>query len=245
MPPSTAASEIEPLYDPAASPVEVAVTVKVAEEPLATTAGEGEIESHDPPVVVVAVGVIVTLPPQAPITLIVKVCVPGFCPASLENVCAVAEGACNVQGGWTVRETVTTWGLPTGWCVTLSVAAIVTLPLYDPAVRPVSATPTAVLDDAASVTVPLAVAVSHVPPAGVVAVVAVQLRAWEQAPLALIFTAWVAGAAWPATPWKVRAGTDAAMVQGGCTVNVTAMLCGLPTAAWPVLSVPLRVIVPL
>src|SRR5258708_19357318 len=75
---STAASEIEPIYDPRGSAVDVAVaadvavTVNVALSPLASVAGkEGATASQ--PVPVVTVGVTVTAPLQFPITPTVKV----------------------------------------------------------------------------------------------------------------------------------------------------------------------------
>jgi len=193
---STPASEIVPVNVPAASAAEVTVTVNLAGALLVAVAEAGDTESHVPPPVVVAVGVTVTLPAQVPMTPIVKDCVAGLRPASLVKVSVVAEGACRVHGGSIFRVIPTTSGLPMGACVTLSIALIVTLPVYVLAASPVKDTPTAVLDGEESETVPVdGVVVSHVPPAGVVAVVAVQLRGFAQVPLALIATGWVAGAA--------------------------------------------------
>ncbi len=99
IPLSTAAREIAPVYWPAASAAEFTVTVKVAEAPLATVAEAGDIDSHDPPLDVVAVGVIVTPPVHAPMTPMVKFCAAGLLPASLAKVSPVTEGGCKVQGG--------------------------------------------------------------------------------------------------------------------------------------------------
>jgi hypothetical protein len=45
-------------------------------------------------------------------------------------------------------------------------------------------------------------------------------------------------------PVKLSAVGATEIVQAACTLNVTEMLCGLPTAGLPELSVPLIVIVP-
>lgn len=98
--------------------------------PLATTGAEaGETASQPVPLLMVAVGVTVTLPVQAPATPMVKVCAAGFAPTELLNVSDVTEGGCRVQTGRTVSVTVTTWGSPTGRWETLSTAVTVTLPL--------------------------------------------------------------------------------------------------------------------
>src|SRR6266516_1626977 len=111
MPPSTAASEIEPLYDPAASAADVTVTVKVALLPLATGAVAGDTASQP----VVAVGLMVTAPRQPPITPMVKVCAAGFEPASAAKVSPVIEGACRVHAGCTVSVTLIICGVPTAF----------------------------------------------------------------------------------------------------------------------------------
>ena len=84
-PPSTAASEMVPVYDPAESDADVTVTVNVAVLlPLVTTDERGVTASQFLPSPVVAVGVMVTLPVQVPVTPMVKVCVDGFNPTSAE-----------------------------------------------------------------------------------------------------------------------------------------------------------------
>ena len=103
-----AASEIVPPYDPAASAAEVTVTVKVAVPLAATVAEEGDTANQPEPLLMVAVGVMVTLPVHAPITPTVKVCAAGFVPASLLKVSLATEGACNVHAGCTVSVTFTT-----------------------------------------------------------------------------------------------------------------------------------------
>lgn len=109
----------------------------------------------------------VTLPEQAPITLIVKVCAAGFKPTSLENVVDLVDGICKVHGGCTFSVIDTTCGVPTGRCVTLSIAVMVTLPVYLPAGRFVPAMPTVVNEVAVRLTMPAAgLNVSQVPPAG-------------------------------------------------------------------------------
>ena len=87
--PFTAAREIEPVYFPAASPVDAIVTVKIALPPLITVTG-ADTASQPVPLDMVAVGVIVTLPVQAPTTPTVNVCEAGFMPASAEKVTAEA-----------------------------------------------------------------------------------------------------------------------------------------------------------
>ena len=103
-----AASEIVPPYDPAASAAEVTVTVKVAVPLAATVAEEGDTANQPEPLLMVAVGVMVTLPVHAPTTPTVKVCAAGFAPASLLKVSLATEGACNVHAGCTVSVTFTT-----------------------------------------------------------------------------------------------------------------------------------------
>ena len=105
------------------------VTVKVA-MPLATTMAEAGVTANQPtPLVMVAVGVMVTLPVQAPATATVKICAAGFRPGWLLNTSLATDGAFNVQPGSTVSVTLTTWGRPTARWVTLSVALMVMLPL--------------------------------------------------------------------------------------------------------------------
>ncbi len=105
------------------------MTVKVALPPPAIVAEAGDTASQPVPLAIVAVGVTVTLPVQAPVTPTVKVCVLGFEPASAEKVSPVAEGAWSVHTGCTVRVTAITCGVPTANFVTLSMAVRVTVPL--------------------------------------------------------------------------------------------------------------------
>lgn len=169
--------------------------MKVAVPPEATGAEAGETVSQPVPLLIVAVGVTVTAPVQAPTTPMVKVCAAGFAPTGLLKTRLVAEGGCKVQMGRTVSVTVTTCGRPTCRWVMLSTAVTVTLPLYVPATRPVLTTPIVARDGAARVTVPAAgAAVNHVPPAGTVARAALQLKAWTQAPAALMVICCGAGA---------------------------------------------------
>ncbi len=94
--------------------------------------------------------------------------------------------------------------------------------------------PAEVSDGTATLTVPVAgMAVSHVPPAGTVATVALQLKALAQAPAASMVIGCGGGAGWPMTPWKTRAGNGVEREQGACTINVTGRVCGLPAAARP------------
>ena len=105
--PFTAASEIEPVYDPATRAADVTVTLKVALAPLATVAAVGDTASQPVPLVIVAVGVTVTLPVQAPVTPTVKACVAGFgfVPALEEKVNPVTEGARRVHPDCTRKLT--------------------------------------------------------------------------------------------------------------------------------------------
>jgi len=99
------------------------------------------------------------------------------------------------------------------------------------AFNPTSTIPTFVTEGVVKLTVPFAgVVVSHVPPAGLVAVVAVQLKAFAQAPLAVIFTACAAGSCCPIIPWKLSAGESNAIAHEGCTTKLTGMYRGLPAA---------------
>src|SRR6202030_547010 len=103
----TAASEIVPVYVPAASADDVTVTVKVAVLRLAIIVDGGVTASQPLPFVIVAVGVIVTLPEQPPMMPMVKVCAAGFSPVSLVNAWVLSEGACNPHAGCTISVTVT------------------------------------------------------------------------------------------------------------------------------------------
>lgn len=246
IPPLTAASEIEPVYDPAARAADVTVTVKVALLPLAILAEASETPNQPVPLPMVTVGVIVTGPAQLPMTPMVKLWVVGFKPTSDEKAVVATGGACSVQVGCIVSVTIIACGLPAGRLVTLSTEVIVTVPVYVPAVNPATTTPTRVDDAVFKLTVPATgVVVSHVPPAGVVvAAVAVQFKLLAQAPLAVMVTDCAAGAGCPITPWKVSAGVVAAIAQGACTTNATGIDCGLPAAVLPVPSVPLIIIVP-
>ncbi len=129
MPPSTAASEIEPVYgEPLDSFAAATVTVKVVFWPLASVAEAGDTASQPVPLSIVTLGVTVTVPVQFPMTPIVKLCGAGFKPGSVEKDFVGSEGLCNVHSGCTVNATVTLCGVPTGFLVTLSMAVIVTVP---------------------------------------------------------------------------------------------------------------------
>lgn len=215
VPPFTAASDIEPRYFPAASAADVTVIVKVALPPPTTVAEAGVTASQpvpeagvttaSPPVpeASVTVGVMVTLPVQVPLTPTEKVCVAGFVPPLVEKVSLATEGLCRVHTdcSCTVSVTEICCGVPTTLLVTLSIAEMVTVPVYVPGANPVSATPILVLEGVFKPAEPLAgVALSHVPPAGVVAVVAVHFNALAHAPLGLMVTACAAGADCPTPP---------------------------------------------
>ena len=242
----SAASEIEPVYDPAASAAEVTVTVKVV-VPLVIVAEVGVTVSQPVADVIVTVGVMVILPLQFSLTLIVKVLGAGLDPFCVVKGNVATEGGRNLHSGCTVNMTVTVCGVPTVCLVTLSLAATVTVPVYVPAATPLRETPILVAEDAPILTVPVAaVAVSHVPSAGVVATVAAQFKGWVQAPVAVIFAVCGArGAACPTEPAKVRSVGATATVHDAWTVKVTGMVCGLPGAVSPAPSVPVIVTVPL
>src|SRR6266480_1804507 len=126
--PFSAASEIEPVYFPAARPADAIVTVKVALPPLVTLIG-ADTASQPVPLDKVAAGVIVTLPVQAPTTPTVNVCGAGFEPALAEKVIAGDDGGSRVHACCKVNVTGMTIELPTANFVTLSIAAIVTEPV--------------------------------------------------------------------------------------------------------------------
>ena len=241
-----AASEMEPVYDPAARAAEVTVTVKVVVS-LVIVAEAGVTVSQPVPDVILTVGVMVMLPSQFSVTLIVKVLGAGLDPFCVVKGNVATEGGCNVHSGCTVNVTVTVCGVPTVRLVTLSLAATVTVPVYVPAATPLRETPILVAEDAPILTVPVAaVALSHLPPARFVATVAVHFNGWVQAPVAVIFAVCGArGAACPTVPAKVRSVGATATVHGAWTVKVTGMVCGLPGAAFPAPSVPVIVMVPL
>src|SRR5579883_643893 len=118
-----------------------------------------------------------------------------------------------------------TMGEPTGAPLTLSVALSVMVAFAPPACWPLNETDALVVADVARLTVPLAgVVVSQFPPV----TLAVQLRAWAQAPLAVIVTFCAAGGWPPTTPVKESAPGEAAMAQGALTTRVTATACGPP-----------------
>ena len=74
---------------------------------------------------------------------------------------------------------------------------------------------------------------------------AVHVSVCRHVPLALIRAFCAGGLGCPTTPVKLSAAGVTAIVHGGCTVKLTGMVCGLPLAVWPALSVPLMVIVPM
>ena len=119
------------------------------------------------------------------------------------------------------------------------------MPDQVPPDRPARETPIFVDEVDDKLTVPLAGdAVSQEPPETVL-VLAVQFRAFAQVPLAAMLTRCAAGAGWPATPVKLSASGVEAMEQGGCTMNVMGIDCGLPAAGLPDPFVALMVIKPL
>jgi len=160
--------------------------VKTPLPPLTAIAG-ADTANQPVPLDIVAVGVIVTLPEQAPITPTVNFCGAGFEPASAVKINVGAKGGCSVHTGCIVNVIGMTLGVPTANLVTLSIAAMVTEPEYVPAISPVDETPTLVAVDPLALTNPVGFAVSHVPPAGVTTeLFAVQVRAFAQAPLVVI-----------------------------------------------------------
>jgi len=109
----------------------------------------------------------------------------------------------------------------------------------------VSETPTFVAEGTVALTVPVAVAVNHVPPAGVpTAVVAVQVRAFAQAPLVVIARGCATGFTPPTTPRKLRACGVKTTEHAACTTKFTGIEIGLPDTGLPELSVPTMVIAP-
>jgi hypothetical protein len=110
----TAESEIEPLYVAAGSEAGVAAIVKVTLPP-PIVAIAGETFNQPSPDARVTVGVMVTSPSQAPMTLTVKVCVDRFDPASALKISFAEDGACSVHDGCTVSITGISCEPPTGW----------------------------------------------------------------------------------------------------------------------------------
>ena len=99
-----------------------------------------------------------------------------------------------MHGGCTIKVTAIDWGAPTFCLDTLSIAVMVTVPEYVPAVRPARETPIFVDEGDDTLTVPLADdAVSQGPPETVL-VLAVQSNAFAQLPLAEMFAVCAAGA---------------------------------------------------
>jgi len=108
------------------------------------------------------------------------------------------------------------------------------------ALKPASETPIFAVEDDERLTLPdEGVVVIHEP-----LVVAAQVNACAQVPLALMVTACAAGFAEPITPEKFKAAGAAAMVHGGRTAKFTGISCGLPRAVCPVPSVPVSVTIP-
>lgn len=88
------------------------------------------------------------------------------------------------------------------------------------------------------------VAVSHASPEEVVTV-ADQSSLCIQAPLVLIVASCAARVDAPTTPAKLRVVGATEMAQAACSVKLTGICCGLPSAALPTLSEPVIVIAPL
>jgi hypothetical protein len=127
------------------------------------------------------------LPP--PVFVMVIDCEAGLLPKGAENVklfvfnCIAGAAAILI-----VSAMETARGVPMIAFVTLSVAVMVTVPLYVPLGSAPMATLTFVALASVGETVPDAVAFSQVPPAGVVASVVVQFNGCVQAPLAVMLT---------------------------------------------------------
>lgn len=240
--PFSAVNDTEPLYLPAASEDDVIDTVKVPLPPLSTVAG---VDTANQPFLLLAVGVIVTLPLHAPITPTVNVCEAGSAPASVVKVKVGTEGACRVHAGCTANVIGMTLGAPTACLVTLSIALTVTEPEYVPAKSPVVETLTVAACDPLALTVPDGVVASHVPPAGVpTEACAAQVMPFGQAPLVVIASGCATGLTPPTTLMKLRPSGETAKEQGAWTVKFTGIERGLPYAELPELSVPIIVIAP-
>jgi hypothetical protein len=180
-PPLLPCNVIEPVYDPGTSPAVEAETVNVALAPADTCSEGGLTDNQELPEVVLVTGLIRTLPLQAPLTPMVKLCVGGVDPASAVNVSPVVEGACSVQGTSTTKVTLMTSGEPICWLVTLSVAVMVSLPLYVLGASPASEAAILIVEGVEGLTVPVAeVVLSQFTP-----LVADQFRVCPQAPLAV------------------------------------------------------------
>ena len=146
----------------------------------------GETANQLPPV---AIAVSVTLPVQAPVMPIVKVCAVGFVPASALNVSADGEGAWSVQDGCTVSVIATVCGEPTCWWLTLSVAVMVIVPVYVCGGNPARRTPMLVVAPDLRFRVPVeGEAVSQA-----LLVEAVHVRECRHVPLALMSAFCVGG----------------------------------------------------
>ena len=99
-----------------------------------------------------------------------------------------------MHGGCTIKVITIDWGAPTFCLETLSIAEMVIVPEYVPAARPAREMPIFVDEGADKLTVPLSGdAVTQGPP-DVVLVLAVQSKAFAQAPLAEMLAACAAGA---------------------------------------------------
>lgn len=188
--PSVALSVRLLVYVPAASAVEVIVTVKVAVPLLAIVIGP--VIASQPLSLALTEGVIVMLPAQLPVALIVKLLVlaAGLLPTLAVKVSEVDDGVCKVHGGKTVRVTAICT-IPTDWLVTLSTALMFTVPLYVPALKPVRLACTLRLVLAGGVNEPAVVVLSQEPPLGVITeAVLVQFRVFGQSPLLLRVAFW-------------------------------------------------------
>jgi len=97
VPSLTPASEIEPVYVPAANEDDLTVTVKGVLS-LEIVAEGGVTDNQPVPLSIEGLGVIVTPSAHDPETPIVKVWVSGFDPTLALKLSLDGEGACNVQG---------------------------------------------------------------------------------------------------------------------------------------------------
>lgn len=166
-------------------------------------------------------------------------------PCGNEMARVAGEGVGNRHGGRIVSVTVKVCLLPCTSTPFASLAEMVTVVLYMPAMRPVMFALTLTLPDCPMPPmVPLdAVCVNQLPEG---ATVVFHDSGHTQLPVAVNRTVCAAELAdAPCTAVKERAldeGGDS--VQGGCIIKLTMMICGLPGAALPFASMPLSVICP-
>jgi hypothetical protein len=238
---STAVMVMVPVYVPGVTFTAAAVTPNELPVPLSVPEAPARVSQE-----LVAEACQVTGRAQVPLSLSPTVSeLELVCPCESEKAKGAEVNVESKQGGETVSVTKNVCELPCTVAPLASLAAMVTVVLYVPAISPLIFGMTPILLD------------SPLPPMVVLGCVSVNQFAWvatevfqesghSQPPHAVNMTVCATGLAdAPCTALNESALDEGGeMVQGDCTTRLTVMTCGLPGDVLPLVSVPLSMICP-